>query len=127
MIATACPCPPAIPTICRPLREIFAGCGWRGALTLGSRSSIRKSQQITAAAVAAFSELGCHVEEINPGFDNPGELFQYFFYVNIGTMLQDYPGYERQIDPQLLANIAEVKGVSGQDYARVDPAPRRHL
>ena len=76
-------------------------------------------KQITAAAVAAFSELGCHVEEINPGFDNPGEFFQYFFYVNIGTMLQDYPGYERQIDPQLLANIAEVKGVSGQDYARV--------
>ena len=76
-------------------------------------------KQITAAAVAAFSELGCHVEEINPAFDNPGEFFQYFFYVNIGTMLQDYPGYERQIDPQLLANIAEVKGVSGQDYARV--------
>jgi aspartyl-tRNA(Asn)/glutamyl-tRNA(Gln) amidotransferase subunit A len=76
-------------------------------------------KQITAAAVAAFSELGCHVEEINPCFDNPGELFQYYFYVNIGTMLQDYPGYEHQIDPQLLANIAEVKDVSGQDYARV--------
>jgi aspartyl-tRNA(Asn)/glutamyl-tRNA(Gln) amidotransferase subunit A len=76
-------------------------------------------KQITAAALAAFSELGCDVKEINPGFDSPGELFQYFFYVNIGTMLQDYPGYERQIDPQLLANLAEVKGVSGQDYARV--------
>ena len=76
-------------------------------------------KQITAAAVAAFSEFGCHVEEINPRFDNPGEFFQYFFYVNIATMLQDYPGYERQIDPQLLANIAEMKGVSGQDYARV--------
>ena len=76
-------------------------------------------KQITAAAVATFSELGCRVEEINPAFDNPGEFFQCFFYVNIGTMLQDYPGYERQIDPQLLANIAEVKGVSGQDYARV--------
>jgi aspartyl-tRNA(Asn)/glutamyl-tRNA(Gln) amidotransferase subunit A len=76
-------------------------------------------RQITAAAAAAFSELGCHVEEINPGFDSPGELFQFFFYVNIGTMLQAYPGYERQIDPQLLANLAEVKGVSGQDYARV--------
>jgi Asp-tRNA(Asn)/Glu-tRNA(Gln) amidotransferase A subunit family amidase len=62
--------------------------------------------------------LGCHVEETNPGFDHPGELFQHFFYVNIGAMLQDYPGYESQIDPQLRANIAEVKGVSGQDYAR---------
>jgi aspartyl-tRNA(Asn)/glutamyl-tRNA(Gln) amidotransferase subunit A len=75
-------------------------------------------KQITAAALAAFSELGCDVEEVNPGFENPGELFRYFFYVNIGAMLQDYPEYERQIDPQLLANIAEVKGVSGQDYAR---------
>jgi aspartyl-tRNA(Asn)/glutamyl-tRNA(Gln) amidotransferase subunit A len=76
-------------------------------------------QQITAAALEVFSELGCHVEEVNPGFDDPGELFQYFFYVNIAAMLQDYPGYESQIDPQLLANIAEVKGISGQDYARV--------
>jgi Asp-tRNA(Asn)/Glu-tRNA(Gln) amidotransferase A subunit family amidase len=75
-------------------------------------------KQITAAAASTFSELGCRVDEINPGFDNPGEFFQYFFYVNIGTMLQDYPGYERQIDPQLLANLAEVQGVSGQDYAR---------
>jgi aspartyl-tRNA(Asn)/glutamyl-tRNA(Gln) amidotransferase subunit A len=75
-------------------------------------------KQITAAAVHAFSELGCDVEEINPGFDDPGELFQHFFYVNIGAMLRDYPGYEGTIDPQLLANITEVKGVSGQDYAR---------
>jgi aspartyl-tRNA(Asn)/glutamyl-tRNA(Gln) amidotransferase subunit A len=75
-------------------------------------------RQISAEAVKAFSELGCHVDEVNPNFDNPGELFQHFFYVNIGAMLQDYPGYERKIDPQLLANIAEVTGVSGQDYAR---------
>jgi Asp-tRNA(Asn)/Glu-tRNA(Gln) amidotransferase A subunit family amidase len=33
-------------------------------------------------------------------------------------MLQDYPGYESQIDPQLLANITEVQGVSGPDYVR---------
>ena len=75
-------------------------------------------QQITAEAVTAFAELGCHVEETNPGFDHPGELFQHFFYVNIGAMLHNYPGYESQIDPQLLANLAEVKGVSGQEYAR---------
>jgi Asp-tRNA(Asn)/Glu-tRNA(Gln) amidotransferase A subunit family amidase len=75
-------------------------------------------RQRTAEAVKAFSELGCHVEETNPGFDNPAELFQNFFYVNIGAMLQDYPGYESQIDPQLLANINEVKGLSAQGYAR---------
>jgi aspartyl-tRNA(Asn)/glutamyl-tRNA(Gln) amidotransferase subunit A len=73
---------------------------------------------ITGAAVQAFAELGCHVEEVNPSFDNPGVLFLHFFYVNIGAMLQDYPGYEHQIDPQLLANITEVHGVSGPDYAR---------
>ena len=33
-------------------------------------------------------------------------------------MLQEYPGYERQIDPQLLANIDEVKGLSAQEYVR---------
>jgi aspartyl-tRNA(Asn)/glutamyl-tRNA(Gln) amidotransferase subunit A len=73
---------------------------------------------ITAGAVKAFTEVGCNVEEVNPKFDNPGLLFLHFFYVNIGTMLQDYPGYERQIDPQLLVNIAEVKDLSGQDYVR---------
>jgi Asp-tRNA(Asn)/Glu-tRNA(Gln) amidotransferase A subunit family amidase len=75
-------------------------------------------RQITGEAVKAFSELGCHVEETHDKFDNPGELFQHFFYVNIGAMLQEYPKYEDQIDPQLLANINEVKEVSGQDYAR---------
>jgi aspartyl-tRNA(Asn)/glutamyl-tRNA(Gln) amidotransferase subunit A len=75
-------------------------------------------RQATAEAVRAFSELGCHVEEADPGFDDPGELFRHFFYVNIGAMLQDYPGYESKIDPQLLANVNEVQGVSGQAYAR---------
>ncbi|HSF29728.1 MAG TPA: amidase [Candidatus Tectomicrobia bacterium] len=74
-------------------------------------------RHITAQAANAFSELGCHVEETHPDFDDPGELFQHFFYVNIGAMLQDYPGYEGQIDPQLLANINEVAGLSGQSYA----------
>jgi aspartyl-tRNA(Asn)/glutamyl-tRNA(Gln) amidotransferase subunit A len=75
-------------------------------------------RQIAAEAVQAFAELGCHVEETNPGFDNPDELFQHFFYVNIGAMLHDYPGYEGKIDPQLLANINEVKEVSSQGYVR---------
>src|SRR5262245_30249558 len=60
-------------------------------------------KQTAAEAVKAFAELGCHVEETNPAFDNPEALFEHFFYVNIGAMLQDYPGYESQIDPQLLA------------------------
>ena len=116
---TACPCPPAIPDYLQAVEGDSHGLRVAWSADLGFAVVDPQVKQITAAAVAAFSELGCHVEEINPGFDNPGELFQYFFYVNIGIMLQDYPGYERQIDPQLLANIAEVKGVSGQDYARV--------
>jgi Asp-tRNA(Asn)/Glu-tRNA(Gln) amidotransferase A subunit family amidase len=75
-------------------------------------------RQITAEGVGGFAELGCHVEEVNPGFDNPEELFRHFFYVNLGAMLQDYPGYESQIDPQLLVNVEEVKGLTAQDYAR---------
>jgi aspartyl-tRNA(Asn)/glutamyl-tRNA(Gln) amidotransferase subunit A len=73
-------------------------------------------RQATAEAVKVFAGLGCHVEEINPAFENPEELFQHFFYVNIGAMLQSYPGYESQIDPQLLANIREVQDLSAQRY-----------
>ncbi len=75
-------------------------------------------RQITAEAVKAFAELGCTVEDTNPGFDNPGELFQHFFYVNIGAMLQEYPGYESQIDPQLRDLLRGVQHVSAQEYAR---------
>jgi aspartyl-tRNA(Asn)/glutamyl-tRNA(Gln) amidotransferase subunit A len=75
-------------------------------------------RQMTTEGVKAFIELGCDVEEVNPGFDDPAELFQHFFYVNIGAMLQDYPGYESQIDPQLLANVEEVKGLPAQSYVR---------
>jgi aspartyl-tRNA(Asn)/glutamyl-tRNA(Gln) amidotransferase subunit A len=75
-------------------------------------------RQVTAEAAKAFADLGCHVEETNPGFENPLELFRHFFYVNIGAMVQDYPGYESKIDPQLLANIREVEGVSARGYAR---------
>jgi Asp-tRNA(Asn)/Glu-tRNA(Gln) amidotransferase A subunit family amidase len=75
-------------------------------------------RQLTAAGVKGFAELGCHIEEVNPGFDDPAELFRHFFYVNIGTMLQDYPGYESQIDPQLLANVEEVRGLTAQVYVR---------
>lgn len=75
-------------------------------------------RQITAEAINAFVELGCKVEETNPGFDNPEELLQRFFYVNIGAMLQDYPGYESKIDPQLLDILGEVKDLSAPEYAR---------
>jgi aspartyl-tRNA(Asn)/glutamyl-tRNA(Gln) amidotransferase subunit A len=75
-------------------------------------------RQITAKAANAFVELGCKVEETDPGFDNPEELLQRFFYVNIGAMLQDYPGYESKVDPQLLDILGEVKGLSAQEYAR---------
>jgi aspartyl-tRNA(Asn)/glutamyl-tRNA(Gln) amidotransferase subunit A len=81
-------------------------------------------RQATAEAVKTFSELGCRVEDTTPGFDNPGQLFQHFFYVNIGVTLQDYPDYESQIDPQLLVNLREVQGVSAQDY--VGSLLRRH-
>ncbi len=75
-------------------------------------------RQITAEAAKAFVELGCTVEETNPGFENPGEFFARFFYVNIGAMLQDYPGYEGKIDPQLLVHVEEMKGLSAQEYVR---------
>ena len=75
-------------------------------------------RQITGEAVKAFAELGCHVEETNPGFDNPEDLLQRFFYVNIGAMLQDYPDYESKIDPQLLDILREVEGLPAQEYAR---------
>ncbi len=75
-------------------------------------------RQITAEAANAFAEFGCKVEEINPDFENPEELLQRFFYVNIGAMLQDYPDYESKIDPQLLDILGEVKGLSAQEYSR---------
>ena len=35
-------------------------------------------RQLTAAAAQRFADLGCHVEEAHPGFDDPAETYQSF-------------------------------------------------
>ena len=49
-------------------------------------------RQITAGAVKTFSELGCHVEEINPAFDNPRRTVSALFLREFAHHAAGVPG-----------------------------------
>jgi aspartyl-tRNA(Asn)/glutamyl-tRNA(Gln) amidotransferase subunit A len=71
------------------------------------------------AAAAVFEELGCHVEVVNPGWENPE--------VDFGTMIaahfwaawsDELPAAEGQMDPTLVKFIRRGEAVSAREYLR---------
>lgn len=60
-----------------------------------------------AAAVRVFSDLGAHVDELDPGFANPWECFTKFWYAGAANLVRAFtPEQRKQLDPAL-AEIAE--------------------
>jgi aspartyl-tRNA(Asn)/glutamyl-tRNA(Gln) amidotransferase subunit A len=71
------------------------------------------------AAVAAFDELGCHAEEVDPGWGDPTEMEHCLFATNIAGMLADFlPGWEAKMDPGLVALIRHGLTYRGADYCK---------
>ena len=72
-------------------------------------------------AVAAFEELGCEVEEIKPGWDNPIEMEHLHFSANftsrLGPLLDEW---EDRMDPGLVALVKHGKNFSAAEYCRLD-------
>ncbi|MDH3378429.1 MAG: amidase [Gammaproteobacteria bacterium] len=53
-------------------------------------------------AVAVFTDLGAHVEEIAPPFENPLSIFQTYWYSGAANLLRQFSAEQRQrIDPGL--------------------------
>ena len=72
-------------------------------------------------AVAAFEELGCKVEEIKPGWDNPIEMEHMHFAANFTSRLDPLlGGWEDRMDPGLVALVKYGRKFSAGEYCRLE-------
>jgi len=75
--------------------------------------------QITEAAVKAFSDLGCQVEQADPGFENPEPFFSVLWIGGIGTMVSEYlPQWEPLMDPGLVKFAKQVYNLTAREYVQ---------
>ncbi len=76
-------------------------------------------RRITAAAAARFSELGCGVEEVNPGWDDPKDwaalLWDYQSAIRNVDRAREHPEW---IEPTLMAQIEHGAHASALDLGR---------
>ena len=72
-------------------------------------------------AALAFQQLGCHVEEIKPGWDNPIDMEQIHFAANFASRLGPLLGeWEDRMDPGLVALVKHGMQFSAAEYCRLD-------
>jgi aspartyl-tRNA(Asn)/glutamyl-tRNA(Gln) amidotransferase subunit A len=75
---------------------------------LGYAEVDREVADIVRQAVKVFSELGAHVEEKHPGFENPEPIFRTHWFAGAAALLAAIPAEKRKlIDPGLLDVAAE--------------------
>jgi len=72
-----------------------------------------------AAAAAAFAALGAHVEEVDPGFDDPEEIFRLHWYAGAGKALGGLPKAKKALlDPPLAAIVEEGRRIPVVTYLK---------
>jgi aspartyl-tRNA(Asn)/glutamyl-tRNA(Gln) amidotransferase subunit A len=70
-----------------------------------------------AAAARVFTELGAHVEDVDPGFSDPAAAFAQIFYGGAANALRDIDRTQReQMDPSLIAVAEHAARASMLDY-----------
>ncbi|HET7327927.1 MAG TPA: amidase, partial [Nocardioidaceae bacterium] len=71
---------------------------------------------IVQRAASVFSELGAHVEEVDPGFGDPIEAFDVLWYAGVAKVLAAFPREARgEVEPAL-AQVCE----QGETYSALD-------
>ncbi len=63
--------------------------------------------ELVAAAARAFADLGATVEEVDPGFENPGPTFRTFWFSGAAKLLADIPADKRELVDEGLRTVAE--------------------
>jgi aspartyl-tRNA(Asn)/glutamyl-tRNA(Gln) amidotransferase subunit A len=72
-------------------------------------------------AALAFEELGCKVEEVKPGWDDPIEMEHMHFAANFTSRLGPLLGeWESRMDPGLVALVKHGMKFSAAEYCRLD-------
>lgn len=75
--------------------------------------------EITSGAARAFEELGCAVEEVDPGFGDPGRIFGILWSGGLAGVLGDYlEEWEQEIDPGLVRMVRFGLTLPAIDYVK---------
>lgn len=87
--------------------------------TLGYAPVEPEVRQVAEAAANVFaSDLGCHLEAADPGFENPASIFNVLWVGGLGTYLQPYLAeWKDRLDPDLAKMIEGLPRLTGADYA----------
>jgi aspartyl-tRNA(Asn)/glutamyl-tRNA(Gln) amidotransferase subunit A len=86
---------------------------------LGYASVDPRVVEICGDAAAEFESLGCHVEVVSPGWENPEELFGTMIAAQFYAAWSDHlPEAESRLDPTLVKFIRRGGAVTARDYIR---------
>jgi aspartyl-tRNA(Asn)/glutamyl-tRNA(Gln) amidotransferase subunit A len=78
---------------------------------------------ITVRAARRFADLGCVVEEANPGWPDPWQLFHTIFYALMGGVMEDYLAeWREKMDPGLVRIVELGREVTAFDVGRAEAA-----
>ncbi|MBI3990069.1 MAG: amidase, partial [candidate division NC10 bacterium] len=87
---------------------------------LGYAAVAPEVQVITEAAIKIFEGLGCHVEQADPGFEDPEPIWGTMVSAALGARLGGYlPEWSDRIDPPLVKIIEEGKVMSASQLMQV--------
>ena len=75
--------------------------------------------EITGDAAAEFEALGCHVEVVNPGWDNLEDVFGTLIAAQFYAAWSDeLPAAEPRLDPTLVKFVRRGGSITARDYLR---------
>lgn len=86
---------------------------------LGYASVDPRVVEICGDAAAEFESLGCHVEVVNPGWEDPEEMFSTMIAAQFYAAWSDrLPGAEALMDPTLVKFIRRGGAITAREYIR---------
>jgi len=78
---------------------------------------VAEVESLVSAAAKRFSELGAHVEQIDPGLGDPGPTFRTVWWAGAGLLLGDLPAEKMELlDPGLRRMTEEGRALSLKTY-----------
>ena len=121
----------ALPFEARDYSAVLEGgvCGMRAAFSpdLGYASVDPEVSKLVAAAVESLASLGVKVEQIDPGFDNPQDIFRSHWYAGAAFVIRAMTDAQRElIDPGLRIVAERGEAISMETYQKAIMA-RSHL